>query len=73
MEGVHPVGAEYEMIRSDGGEATVERGSRWELLFREERHLEAVSAGLRREAAIRSVMKIREVGREQAAAIVDRK
>lgn len=33
--------------------------------------LEQVSRALNREAAIRSVMKIREVSREQAAAIVD--
>lgn len=33
--------------------------------------LEQVSRAVTREAAIRSVMKIREVGREQAAAIVD--
>jgi hypothetical protein len=35
--------------------------------------LEWISAALNREAAIRSVMKIREVGREQAAKIVDGK
>lgn len=35
--------------------------------------LEQVSRALNREAAIRSVMKIREVGHEQAATIVDGK
>lgn len=66
------VGSEYEMITfGEGGQVDVEKGNRWELLLREEADLEQVSAALNREAAIRSVMKIREVGREQAAAIVD--
>jgi hypothetical protein len=43
----------------------------WRELMEQAPDLGEVSAALNREAAIRSVMKIREVGREQAAAIVD--
>lgn len=43
----------------------------WRELMKQAEDLAEVSAALNREAAIRSVMKIREVGREQAAKIVD--
>ncbi len=43
----------------------------WLAILEEADSLEWASAALNREAAIRSVMKIREVSREQAAKIVD--
>lgn len=43
----------------------------WARLFEQAEDLTVVSGALNREAAIRSVMKIREVGRNKAAAIVD--